>query len=204
MKYKYVHRLRVPLLVHHRIVFGSAVHKAVQEHFRARLLGRPFSEDDLVEAFRAAWVSEGFLSREHEDQRRAAGEEVLRRFHREEAARPLRPTGVEKEFGFYLEGEDGTAGTRVQGRYDLVVEEDGRVTILDFKTGAVDDPKKAAERARKSLQLDMYALAHLRTSGAPARTGWSCGSWSRVSSRGRGRPSTKPSAPKAGSARSRP
>jgi DNA helicase-2/ATP-dependent DNA helicase PcrA len=163
LKYKYVHRLRVPLLVHHRIVFGSAVHQAVQEHFRARLLDRPFSEDDLVAAFRAAWVSEGFLSREHEDQRRAAGEEALRLFHRAEAAHPLRPTGVEKEFAFYLEGEGGEAGTRVQGRYDLVVEEDGRVTILDFKTGAVDDPQKADERARKSLQLDIYALAHLRT-----------------------------------------
>ena len=54
---------------------------------------------------------------------------------------------------------------RVQGRYDLVVERDGRVTILDFKTGAVDDPKKARERARDSLQLDIYALAHLRTTG---------------------------------------
>jgi DNA helicase-2/ATP-dependent DNA helicase PcrA len=163
LKYKYVHRLRVPLLVHHRIVYGSAVHKAVQEHFRARQMGRPFTEDDLVAAFRAAWVSEGFLSREHEEQRRAAGEEALRRFHREEAAVPLRPTGVEKEFAFYLEGEGGAAGTRVQGRYDLVVEEDGRITILDFKTGAVDDPKKAAERAKNSLQLDIYALAHLRT-----------------------------------------
>jgi DNA helicase-2/ATP-dependent DNA helicase PcrA len=163
LKYKYVHRLRVPLLVHHRIVYGSAIHKAVQEHFRARLLGRPFSEDDLVGAFRAAWVSEGFLSREHEEQRRAAGEEALRRFYRDEAASPLRPTGVEKEFAFYLEGEGEAAGTRVQGRYDLVVEEDGRVTILDFKTGAVDEAEKAAERARKSLQLDIYALAHLRT-----------------------------------------
>jgi DNA helicase-2/ATP-dependent DNA helicase PcrA len=163
LKYKYVHRLRVPLLVHHRIVFGSAVHKAVQEHFRARQLGRACSEDDLIAAFRAAWVSEGFLSREHEEQRRAAGEEALRRFHRMEAAAPLTPTGVEKEFAFYLEGEGEAAGTRVQGRYDLVVEEDGRVTILDFKTGAVDDPKKAEERAKHSLQLDIYALAHLRT-----------------------------------------
>src|SRR4029450_6779422 len=78
-------------------------------------------------------------------------------------ARPLRPTGVEKEFAFYLEGEGETAGARVQGRYALVVEEDARVTILDFKTGAVDQLEKAQERARKSLQLDIYALAHLRT-----------------------------------------
>ena len=55
--------------------------------------------------------------------------------------------------------------TRVQGRYDLVVESDDHVTILDFKTGAVDDAKKAKERAKESLQLDVYALAHLKTKG---------------------------------------
>jgi DNA helicase-2/ATP-dependent DNA helicase PcrA len=55
--------------------------------------------------------------------------------------------------------------TKVQGRYDLVVEREGRITILDFKTGAVDDPDEARKRAKESLQLDVYALAHLRTAG---------------------------------------
>ena len=53
--------------------------------FEARLAGRDFSEDDLVAAFQAAWVSEGFLSREHEERRLRAGEEMLRRFHEETA-----------------------------------------------------------------------------------------------------------------------
>jgi DNA helicase-2/ATP-dependent DNA helicase PcrA len=159
LKYKYVHRLKVPLLVHHRIAYGSAVHKAVQAHFAARLEGREFTPDDLVAAFRAAWVSEGFLSREHEEQRLAAGEEVLRRFAEGDAAAPLVPTGVEQEFAFAV------GATRVQGRYDLVVTRDGRTTILDFKTGAVDDPREARRRAEESLQLDIYALAHLRTEG---------------------------------------
>ena len=159
LKYKYVHRLRVPLLVHHRVVYGSAVHKAVQEMFRARLQGRAFGEDDLAAAFRSAWVSEGFLSREHEEQRLQAGEAALRRFHREEAASPLTPTGVEQEFAFNVER------TRVVGRYDLVVERGGRVMILDFKTGDVDDVAAAQKRATESLQLDVYALAHLKTAG---------------------------------------
>jgi DNA helicase-2/ATP-dependent DNA helicase PcrA len=159
LKYKYIHRLKVPLLVHHRVVYGSAVHKAVQAHFRARVEGRPSSEEDVIAAFRAAWISEGFLSREHEEQRLRAGEEALRRFVREEEGDPLTPTGVEQEFAFFV------GRTRVQGRYDLVVERDGRVTILDFKTGAVDDPEEAKKRAGESLQLDVYALAHLRAAG---------------------------------------
>jgi DNA helicase-2/ATP-dependent DNA helicase PcrA len=159
LKYKYVHRLRVPLLIHHRVVYGSAIHRAVQELFRARLQGRPFGEDDLVAAFRSAWASEGFLSREHEEQRLAAGEAALRRFHREEAASPLAPTGVEQEFAFTLER------TRVVGRYDLVVERGGRVTILDFKTGEVDDLERAQQRTIESLQLDIYALAQLKNTG---------------------------------------
>jgi len=159
LKYKYVHRLRVPLLAHHRIVFGSAVHKAVQQMFRARIESRPFSADDLVAALREAWVSEGFLSREHEERSLAAGEEMLRRFHAEEGREPWTPTGVEEEWSFLLER------TRVRGRFDLVVEREGHVTLLDFKTGAVHEQKEAERRAKESLQLDIYALAHLETRG---------------------------------------
>jgi DNA helicase-2/ATP-dependent DNA helicase PcrA len=159
LKYRYVHVLRVPLLTHHRVVYGSAVHQAVQQYFTARLEGLPFGEDDLVRAFRAAWVSEGFLSRQHEEERLRAGESMLRSFHRAQQESPLHPTGVEEEFGFPV------GRNRVVGRYDLVVEREGRVTILDFKTGDVEDARKAQDRASSSLQLDIYALAHLRTKG---------------------------------------
>jgi DNA helicase-2/ATP-dependent DNA helicase PcrA len=159
LKYRYVHVLRVPLLTHHAIVYGHAVHEAVRRHFEARLAGRPFSGDDLVAAFRSAWVSEGFLSREHEEERRRAGEGMLRRFHEDEARAPWSPTAVEEDFAFSLERN------RVQGRYDLVIEKEGEVAIVDFKTGDVRDEKAAQKRAKESLQLDIYALAHLRTKG---------------------------------------
>jgi len=159
LKYKYIHRLRVPLLVHHRIVYGSAIHKAVQEHFRARLADRGFSVEDLIEALHGAWVSEGFLSREHEQRSIAAAEQTLRRFHAQEAAEPWSPSAVEQEFAFSVDR------SRVVGRYDLVLERAGHVTILDFKTGAVDDPKEARRRGKQSLQLDIYALAYAETEG---------------------------------------
>jgi DNA helicase-2/ATP-dependent DNA helicase PcrA len=159
LKYRYVHVLRVPLLTHHAVVYGHAVHEAVRRHFEARLAGRPFSADDLVAAFRSAWVSEGFLSREHEDERLRAGEAMLRHFHAEEAKAPWAPTAVEEEFAFVLDRN------RVQGRYDLVIEREGELAIVDFKTGDVRDEKAAQKRAKESLQLDIYALAHLKTKG---------------------------------------
>jgi ATP-dependent DNA helicase UvrD/PcrA len=159
LKYRYIHVLRVPLLAHHAVVYGHAVHEAVRRMFEARLGGRAFSEDDLAAAFHACWVSEGFLSREHEEQRLRTGEEMLRRFHREEARAPWAPTAVEEEFAFEV------SRNRVVGRYDLVAERDGEVTILDFKTGEVREQKAAQKRADESLQLDIYALAHLRTKG---------------------------------------
>ena len=131
----------------------------MQAHFQARLQGRAFTEDDLVAAFCGAWVSEGFLSREHEERRRQEGEDVLRRFHRMEAEHPWSPTAVEQEFAFWVDK------TKVGGRYDLVIEREGEVTVLDFKTGDVHDLKTAQERAKESLQLDIYALAHLKTTG---------------------------------------
>jgi DNA helicase-2/ATP-dependent DNA helicase PcrA len=159
LKYRYLHVLKVPLPTHHGLVYGHAVHEAVRQLFEARLSGRPFSEDDLVAAFKAAWVSEGFLSRTHEEQRLAAGEASLRRFFREEAQGPWSPSTVEQDFAFYVDRN------KVLGRYDLVLEKDGHATIVDFKTGDVPTEKKAVERARDSLQLDVYALAYLRTKG---------------------------------------
>jgi RecB family exonuclease len=99
------------------------------------------------------------LSRTHEEQRLLAGEKALRRFFAFEGAEPWSPTAVEQDFAFYVDRN------KVVGRYDLVLEENGHVTVVDFKTGDVQTEKKAALRSRESLQLDVYALAWLRTKG---------------------------------------
>ncbi len=73
LKYKYAHVLRVPLAPHHAIVYGAALHKAVQlfHHHHAR--GHVMSEAELDEVFASAWSNEGFVSREHEEARLVAG-----------------------------------------------------------------------------------------------------------------------------------
>ena len=73
------------------------------------------TEAELDAAFEAAWTSEGFLTREHEEARLAAGRAALARF-RAEQLRPgaVIPAYVERDFAFTLDGD------RIRGRWDRV------------------------------------------------------------------------------------
>ncbi len=81
LKYQYVHILRIPLRQHHAVVYGSALHSAVEFYLRRRAAGNYTSLDDFLRAFDQAWRNEGFLTREHEEQRKRAGVAALTRFY---------------------------------------------------------------------------------------------------------------------------
>ncbi len=197
-RYRFGHVIRVPLAPHHSLVYGAALHAAVQEFHRRHARGEVMSEAELVAAFDAAWSSEGFLSRSHEEARLEAGRRALARF-RQQQLRPgaVVPAYVEREFAFTLDGD------RVRGRWDRVdIEPIGtvagggapgapgaaanadpvpggaagsgldvvtptlplvgaeRVTITDYKSSDVRDPARARQRARESLQLQIYAMGY--------------------------------------------
>jgi DNA helicase-2/ATP-dependent DNA helicase PcrA len=189
LKFKYGHVVRVPITPHHSMIYGAALHRAVQEFHRRHARGDLMSETQLFEAFELAWSNDGFLSREHEEARLEAGRDALRRF-REAQLKPdaVIPAYVEREFNFSLDGD------RIRGRWDRVDIEpatssaDGndrlsarpqadlvsptldllgreRVTITDYKSSDVRDPVKARQRARDSLQLQIYAMAYEAMTG---------------------------------------
>jgi DNA helicase-2/ATP-dependent DNA helicase PcrA len=56
---------------------------------------------------------------------------------------------------------------RVRGRFDRVDSTSGGVVITDYKSSDVPEQAVADRRARESLQLSIYALAHEAVSGAP-------------------------------------
>jgi DNA helicase-2/ATP-dependent DNA helicase PcrA len=189
LKYKFAHVLRVPLAPHHAIVYGAALHKAVQLFHSRHAKGHVMTEDELDEAFESAWSNEGFMSRDHEEARLAAGHAALRRFRAAQLEPDaVIPTYVEREFSFTLGGD------RVRGRWDRVdvvpieTAVDGpvaalpdqsadvvsptlgmlgpeRVTITDYKSSDVRDPAKARQRARESLQLQIYAMGYEAMTG---------------------------------------
>ena len=95
------------------MVYGSALHAAVEFYLRRGAAGITALED-VLRAFDDAWRNEGFLTREHEEQRKRAGvggpDAVLSRGR----SGGRRPAGVEQEFGFAL------GATKVRGRFDRV------------------------------------------------------------------------------------
>ena len=158
--YRYVTGLPTP--PHHALVYGSALHAAVAAYHVSERRGHPLSEATLLEAFAEHWQSEGFLSRTHEEARFAAGQAALRRFREDRLASGAPPpTAVEAPFSVTI-GED-----RLRGRYDRVDRGPGGVAIItDYKSGDVPDGRRARQRARDSLQLALYALAHQAETGA--------------------------------------
>ncbi len=160
LKYKYTHILHVPLLRDHRVVYGTAIHEAIHEYHRRTARRQPISFAELIAHFERAWLNEGFISREHEDQRQEEGREVLRRFYEFQEASGLVPTFVEAPFSFQV------GSTRVKGRWDRVDIRGDEVVLIDFKTSDVRTQKDADRRARESLQLMIYALAYREVYGA--------------------------------------
>ena len=147
----------------------------------------------MDEVLPSAWSNEGFVSREHEvgpaGGRRAtpcAGS--ARRSSRPDA---VIPTYVEREFSFMLGGDrvrgrwdrvdveplDGDGRRRrapvrrtPTPQADVVNPTLGmlgaeRVTITDYKSSDVRDPARAKQRARESLQLQIYAMGYEAMTG---------------------------------------
>lgn len=154
LKYKYIHILRVPILPHHSVVYGRAIHEAIKEYHRRKLNGRPVTAEEVITVFERSWMSEGFLTREHEERRLAAGRRALINFFEEQERSGVIPTYVEEEFSFHL------GSNRVVGRWDRVDVREDQVIIIDFKSSEVREQEKADEKARKSLQLAIYAIAY--------------------------------------------
>jgi ATP-dependent DNA helicase UvrD/PcrA len=172
LKYQNVHIKRIPIRRHHAVAYGAVVHKVVEYYLRRRAVGNYTPLDDLLAVYERAWAgedilhrpgggepAEGFLTREHEEARKAAGREALKRFWHQEEADGIKPTWVEKEFGFAL------GANRVRGRYDRVDEDLLGAVIIDYKTSDVTRQKDADRRVAGNLQLKMYALAWQEMTG---------------------------------------
>ncbi|MSQ37488.1 MAG: ATP-dependent helicase [Chloroflexi bacterium] len=152
--YRFKHVIQIPVLPTPQMIYGLALHEAVSDFLKRKREGAKPSLARLEATFKAAWLSEGFISPEHESERFESGLVALRRFFKDERGGPPADQ-IEQRFSFML-GRD-----RVVGRWDRVDQIDGNAVIVDYKSSALyegsDKPQRAAN---ESFQLRVYALAY--------------------------------------------
>ena len=119
--------------------------------------------EDLVKEYEKRWINEGFLSREHEEMRKKAGEKALHHFHRREESSKRIPRYLEKEFKWQFDG------VKFIGRWDRVDFLENGAVIVDFKASEIKNQTEANRRAKNSLQMDLYALSFEKTQNLPLK-----------------------------------
>jgi len=142
---------RIPAKPAAAMQYGAAVHRVLKTYFDSVRLGRPKTDDELIDLFRQdladAKIQESYQHELYEE----LGIVQLRDFLA--SARLIPPEQVlHTEESFEIRVGD----TTVVGRIDRIDRRpDGSVAIIDYKTGKARDQESADE----SLQLSLYAIA---------------------------------------------
>jgi DNA helicase-2/ATP-dependent DNA helicase PcrA len=133
------------------VQYGAAVHRVLRTYYDSVRLGRPKSDDDLIELFRQDLAGEKIPDLYQHELYEEQGVAQLKEFLAAARKQGL-PEVLHTEEWFDIRIE----GTIVTGRIDRIDRApDSRVAIVDYKTGKARDQEDADE----SLQLSIYALA---------------------------------------------
>jgi DNA helicase-2/ATP-dependent DNA helicase PcrA len=154
LKYKYVNILRVPIMEHHTVIYGRAMHEAVSQYLLRKLNGDKVSLDELLDCFEANFDPQGFLDTNHQQERFRIGREALSRFYKDEEKRNSKPKSIEERFSFVI------GNNKISGRFDRIDLRDDGAVIIDFKTSEIKTQKDADKRVKENKQLVLYSLAY--------------------------------------------
>jgi DNA helicase-2/ATP-dependent DNA helicase PcrA len=131
--------------------YGAAMHRVLRTYHDALRLGRPKTDEELIDLFREDLASLGIQEQYQHELYEKQGTAQLQDFL--VAARSATALQVlHTEEGFEIR----VGNTIVVGRIDRIDRyADGTVAIVDYKTGRARDQ----EDADNSLQLSLYAIA---------------------------------------------
>jgi putative RecB family exonuclease len=151
------------------LVFGAAVHRAVEHHFRELLAGNPPpSLQALLDAYRSEWRERDgtpihFAKEDNEATLEKVGERILAAFREHEIALPA---------GTILAVEETLRGSVIPGlpdilgKVDLIVETQDELIISDWKTSRSRWSTEQVEEAAEQLLL----YSELAADFAPGKT----------------------------------
>jgi len=151
LQFKLEREWRIPRDVPAAMQYGAAIHRVLRTYFDSVRLERTLSEEELINLFQADL---GQLVIEDPYQRRLYHDQGVRQLRDFLAAvkRSHAPKVLHTEQHFEVRVGNATVAGRIDRIDDLG---DGRVAIVDYKTGK----PRAQEDADGSLQLSIYAIA---------------------------------------------
>ena len=153
------------------LVFGRAIHRAIEHHFTELLAGNgPPDLDAMLVEFNAGWDETpaeliAFPKTNTRDTLARLADRVLTAFRDSDVAQPRgHIVGIEEE----LRGQIIDGAPDLLARLDLLMESDGILTVTDFKTSkSAWSGDQAADSAE---QLLLYSeLVRQRFPGLPIR-----------------------------------
>ena len=130
--------------------FGISLHSTLYKFYKEIVQGDDPKLSRLQELYKEEWISEGYDSRKHEEERFLQGKNMLNEFYKDAKDFKSKPLGLELPFSFILKN-----GVKVFGKMDRIDKLGDGIEIIDYKTGG-DNPKA---KTSHELQLAMYALA---------------------------------------------
>ncbi|MCX5794089.1 MAG: PD-(D/E)XK nuclease family protein [Elusimicrobia bacterium] len=149
LKYKLKYVDKIPEKPKHFFSFGQSVHLALEFFYGGKTPAAP-SLQELHQSLKENWVSVGYRDQEQEAEYFQQGKDILTGYYRKHAKAFSLPLHVEYNFQLTVEG------VPVTGKVDRIDRlEDGRLSILDYKTGK----QLAVDRIETDAQLTMYQLA---------------------------------------------
>jgi putative RecB family exonuclease len=137
------------------LIFGSAIHRAVEHHFRCLLEGRAApSDSDLVAEYRKGWNDRAAPIRLGKDEDESAfhslAAKMLNAFTESDVAKPAgKILAVEES----LRGQIVPGLPDLLGRVDLIVEEPDELVISDWKTSRARYSPGQVEDSTEQLLL---------------------------------------------------
>jgi DNA helicase-2/ATP-dependent DNA helicase PcrA len=163
-KFYFTHVVKIPLLENHYLMYGTAIHSALDRYFSRKIRGEKPKLEQLLADYEEAFRNVGFITRDQEEERFRNGLDVLSRFYETDKTYPRSPSNTEELFEF-AEGD-----IKVNGRYDLIFGVGESAEICDFKTTDLREQKDADRRIKDSTQMKIYALAWYEKYGIIPKT----------------------------------
>ncbi len=163
-KFYYAHVVKIPLLENRFLMYGTAIHAALNYYFSRKISGTQPTLDQLLADYRKAFKNVGFITRDQEDLVFQQGLDTLTKFFNFDQKQTKNPYKVEESFEFNLNN------IKINGRFDLIYKIGDDFEICDFKTSDVKTSSDAKRRINQSTQMMLYALAWQAKTGKIPKT----------------------------------